>query len=60
MIYPKSPDSARDKHPPSYMTDRNEVDNQTWWQSNTLFDENIENMTLHLPFNKSFDIEYIK
>ncbi|XP_063686656.1 laminin subunit gamma-1-like isoform X2 [Bolinopsis microptera] len=47
-------------HPTTYLTDRNEVDNQTSWQSNTLYDQNIGNMTLHLPFNKSFDIEYIK
>ncbi len=50
-------------HPPTYITDFNDNNERTWWQSDTMFEgiqfPNQVNLTLHLGIHYLFFIKYI-
>lgn len=48
-------------HPPSFITDIKDDQNQTWWQSQSLLENSDKKpVTLKLDLGKSFDVSYIR
>ncbi|XP_046391414.1 laminin subunit gamma-1 isoform X2 [Ischnura elegans] len=51
-------------HPPYHLTDFNNNDNQTWWQSETMLegidDRDSAKINLTLKLGKAFDITYVR